>query len=75
MKELRVPVGEARKNLAGLIRRANNGARVKLTRYGHTLAGLISLNDLLQLKQRDAMLRRPAQTRRASVRRNGRTVR
>ncbi len=65
MKELRIPVGEARKNMRNILRRAAKGARVKLTRYNRTMAVIISRDDLLQLQDCDGASN--SATRRASA--------
>ena len=71
MKELRIPVGEARKNMASILRRAGKGTRVKLTRYNRTLAGLVSRDDLLQLERCEEIMSgrpKPTSKRRSSDR-------
>jgi hypothetical protein len=51
MKERRIPVAEARKNLAAILAdAAKKNTRVKVTRYNKTLVGIISRHDLAQLK-------------------------
>lgn len=53
MKERRIPVGEARSNLANLLREAEQGARIELTRYNRTIAALVSQRDLANLADCD----------------------
>jgi len=50
MKERRIPIGEARSDLANLLRQAEQGARIKLTRYNRTIAALVSKADLASLR-------------------------
>jgi prevent-host-death family protein len=51
MKTLRIPIAEARKNFAEVMREVQSGTRVKLTRYNKTLVALISNKDLKILKE------------------------
>jgi hypothetical protein len=70
MKELRIPVAEARKNLARVLAKAaKHDRRVKITRYNQTLAGIISRRDLMRLNDCDALMHRSA-TKRHSRKRN-----
>ena len=65
MKELRIPVAEARKNLASILgKAAKKNQRVKITRYNRTLVGIISRADLLRLKDCEHMMKAPAGKRR-----------
>jgi len=50
MKERRIPVAEARSHLAALLKDVERGARVKITRYNRTVAGIISQQDLTDLR-------------------------
>jgi antitoxin (DNA-binding transcriptional repressor) of toxin-antitoxin stability system len=56
MKVVRIPIAEARKNLAGVMRQVSKGNRVKLTRYNKTLAGLVGCGDLTNLEECDRVL-------------------
>jgi len=59
MKTTRIPVAEARKDFAKLLARAaERGSRIKVTRYGTTLAGIISRADLSHLQECDETLPR-----------------
>ena len=49
MKTLRIPVAEARKNLAHVLKEAKSGARIKLTRYDKTIVGVVPQADLQNL--------------------------
>lgn len=49
-KVARIPVSEARKDLAKVLGLVANGTRVKITRYDRTLGGIISVEDLACLK-------------------------
>lgn len=52
MRELRISVAEARKNLASILDDvANKKRRVKVTRYRQSLAGIISREDLARLDE------------------------
>jgi prevent-host-death family protein len=53
MRTARVPIAEARKNLAALLKRAEKGDRIKLTRYDKTLGGLVPKTDLDSLEECD----------------------
>jgi prevent-host-death family protein len=46
----RIQIAKARKNLTKVLARSAAGARIKVTRYGTTLAGLISKADLQKLE-------------------------
>jgi prevent-host-death family protein len=47
----RIAKSKARKDFAGVIRRASEGgARIKITHYGKTMAGVISPKDLKTLE-------------------------
>jgi PHD/YefM family antitoxin component YafN of YafNO toxin-antitoxin module len=59
MRELRIPVAEARKNLASVLAKAAKNERVKITRYNQTLAGIISRADLMRLSHCDELLSAP----------------
>jgi prevent-host-death family protein len=47
----RVQVAEARKDFAKMIARSARGIRMKITRYGRTLAGLVPKDDLEKLER------------------------
>ena len=47
----RIPAAEARKHLAEVVQQAQNGERIKLTRYDKTVAVIIPKNDLASLEQ------------------------
>jgi prevent-host-death family protein len=67
MKISRIPVAIARRDFAKLLERAGKrGSRVKVTRYGTTLAGIISRADLHRLQECDDLLAhaRPPKARR-----------
>ena len=67
MKNTRIPVATARRDFANVLSRAaKRGSRIKVTRYGTTLAGIISRADLAQLEKCDDVLARP---RKATARR------
>jgi prevent-host-death family protein len=70
MKTTKVSVAVARKDFAKVLARAaKKGSRIKVTRYGTTLAGIISRADLTHLQECDEMTsRRRAPTRRANSR-------
>jgi prevent-host-death family protein len=72
MKNTRISVATARRDFADVLARAaKRGSRIKVTRYGTTLAGIISRGDLARLEQCDDVLapprkapaRRPRKTR------------
>ena len=66
MKTTRIPVAAARRDFAKILARAaERGSRIKVTRYGTTLAGIISRADLSRLKECDET----TQPRRAANRR------
>ena len=46
----RIQVAEARKDLAKVVARSAAGTRIKVTRYGRTLAALIPKRDLQTLE-------------------------
>jgi prevent-host-death family protein len=46
----RISTARARNGLAGLVRRSARGERIKVTRYGRTLAILIPKGDLQKLE-------------------------
>jgi prevent-host-death family protein len=46
----RIPIADARKNFANVLRRTKDGERVKLTRYNKTVAAIIPKQDLEKLK-------------------------
>lgn len=59
MKTTRVSVAIARRDFAKVLARAaKQGSRIKVTRYGTTLAGIISRADLSLLKECDDTLGR-----------------
>jgi prevent-host-death family protein len=47
----RIPAAEARKHLAKVVRQAQNGERIKLTRYNKTVAVIIPKDDLTSLEE------------------------
>jgi prevent-host-death family protein len=47
----RIPVADARKNLANIVQRSAQGERIKLTRYNRSLAVLIPKHDLEELER------------------------
>ncbi|HEX6276275.1 MAG TPA: type II toxin-antitoxin system prevent-host-death family antitoxin [Polyangiaceae bacterium] len=54
MKTTKISVAEARKDFAKVLARAaRRGSRIKVTRYGTTLAGIISRADLSLLQDCD----------------------
>jgi prevent-host-death family protein len=69
MKTSRVSVAAARKDFAKLLARAaKKGSRIKVTRYGTTLAGIISRADLSHLQECDESTSRRRAPTRASAR-------
>ena len=46
----RIQAAKARKEFANIVRRSAKGERIKLTRYGQTLAVVVSKSDLLRLE-------------------------
>lgn len=61
----RIPAAEARKHMADIVQQAQNGERIKLTRYDKTVAILIPKNDLTSLEKCEEENRRsPAPARR-----------
>jgi prevent-host-death family protein len=54
----RIQIAVARKDFANVIARSAKGLRIKITRYGRTLAGLVPKRDLEKLEN----LERAAQT-------------
>ncbi len=46
----RIPIADARKNFANILRQTKDGERVKLTRYDKTIAAIIPKHDLEKLK-------------------------
>jgi prevent-host-death family protein len=50
MTTVRIPVAEARKGFAAVMARSAGGLRIKVTRYGRTLAALIPKRDLEKLE-------------------------
>jgi prevent-host-death family protein len=68
MKSTRVSVAGARRDFAKVLARAaERGSRIKVTRYGTTLAGIISRSDLHLLEECDETpARRSAPRRRRS---------
>lgn len=55
MRTVRVPIAEVRKNLAALVREAERGSRIKITRYDKTLAGIVPKEDLGSLEECDEL--------------------
>jgi prevent-host-death family protein len=51
---LRIPIANARKNFANILRQTKDGERVKLTRYDKTIAAIIPKHDLEKLKDCEA---------------------
>jgi prevent-host-death family protein len=49
----RVQVAEARRDFAKIVARSARGLRMKITRYGRTLAGLVPKDDLEKLERYD----------------------
>lgn len=47
---VRIQVAEARKDFAAVVARSAAGVRIKVTRYGRTLAALIPKRDLEKLE-------------------------
>jgi prevent-host-death family protein len=67
MRNTRISVATARRDFAKVLSRAaKRGSRIKVTRYGTTLAGIISRADLAQLEKCDDIL---APSRKRSARR------
>lgn len=63
MKNTRISVATARQDFAKVLSRAaKRGSRIKVTRYGTTLAGIISRADLAHLEECDDTLARPRKT-------------
>ena len=63
MRNTRISVAAARQDFANLLSRAGKrGSRIKVTRYGTTLAGIISRADLVRLEECEKTLggRRPS---------------
>jgi prevent-host-death family protein len=57
MRNQRISVATARKDFANVLARAaKRGSRIKVTRYGTTLAGIISRSDLAHLEKCDDVL-------------------
>ena len=46
----RIQVAKARKDFANVVGRSARGERIKVTRYGHTLAAIIPKADLEKLE-------------------------
>jgi prevent-host-death family protein len=76
----RIPAAEARKHLADVVQQAQNGERIKLTRYDKTVAVIIPKNDLTSLEECEEteqsvrtteQTSRPAKPRRAPPARRG----
>jgi antitoxin (DNA-binding transcriptional repressor) of toxin-antitoxin stability system len=63
----RISAAEARKNMAAVVQKAQNGERIKLTRYDKTVAVLIPKRDLASLE--DCEDEAPPQPRRGSAKR------
>jgi prevent-host-death family protein len=58
MKTTKVSVATARRDFAKVLARAaERGSRIKVTRYGTTLAGIISRSDLSLLQECDETAR------------------
>jgi antitoxin (DNA-binding transcriptional repressor) of toxin-antitoxin stability system len=55
----RIPIADARKHLASVIRRCAAGARFKITRYDRTLAVLVPARDLQVLEDCEPKERPP----------------
>jgi prevent-host-death family protein len=51
MMKRRIQVAEARKALATVVARSAEGDRIKITRYGKTIAALVSKRDLEKLEE------------------------
>lgn len=47
----RIQVAEARKDLAAVVARSAGGDRIKITRYGKTIAALVPKRDLEKLEE------------------------
>jgi len=76
MKTTRIPVAEARKDFAKLLAQAaKRGSRIKVTRYGTTLAGIISRADLSHLAECDETVGRKRSSRARPRRRTRRAAR
>jgi prevent-host-death family protein len=56
----RISTARARKELAGVVNRSARGERIKLTRYGRTLAVLIPKRDLEALEDCEKTRAAPA---------------
>jgi prevent-host-death family protein len=56
----RVPIADARKRFASLLRATKDGERIKLTRYNKTVAAIIPKHDLEKLKDCEARDDAPA---------------
>jgi antitoxin (DNA-binding transcriptional repressor) of toxin-antitoxin stability system len=50
---VRIQIAEARKEFAAVVARSAGGIRIKVTRYGRTLAGLVPKRDLQVLEAQD----------------------
>ncbi|HEY8944455.1 MAG TPA: hypothetical protein VIM73_09335 [Polyangiaceae bacterium] len=74
-KVARVPVSEARKNLANLLGLVANGTRVKVTRYDKTLGGIISSDDLVSLSECEESRRKSGSRKRRQNDRSSRGAR
>jgi prevent-host-death family protein len=71
MPETRISVAAARRDFAKILARAaKRGARIKVTRYRTTLAGIVSRDDLARLEECEKLLARIRTTRRAKARRS-----
>jgi prevent-host-death family protein len=46
----RIQIAKARKDFANVVGRSSRGERIKVTRYGHTLAAIIPKADLEKLE-------------------------
>ena len=62
MKNTTIAVADARRDFAKVLSKAKRGARIKVTRYQTTLAGIISGADLARLSECDDVLAREPRT-------------
>lgn len=50
----RIPIADARKRFASVVRKSKEGERIKLTRYNKTVAAIIPKHDLEKLRDCEA---------------------
>jgi hypothetical protein len=69
MRETRISVAAARRDFAKILTSAaKRGARIKVTRYRTTLAGIVSREDLARLEDCERLLARTRSKRRKTRR-------